>query len=132
VEGHVATTIAFEDFYTALGQQFWGGQNVFLFGIAAESDDWGVFEQQQNVTDAAFFAQFDQALLQAQACGVVDGAELEDRDHKLLGYGLTRITKTKSYLFNPCESVARLQALIAIPYTLFEASSMASASVGWA
>jgi hypothetical protein len=85
VEGHVATTIAFEYFYTALGQQFWGGQNVFLFGIAAESDDWGVFEQQQNVTDAAFFAQFDQASLQAQACGVVDGAELEDRDHRLLG-----------------------------------------------
>ena len=30
----------------------------------------------------SFFAQIDQALLQAQAGGVVDGAELEDRDHE--------------------------------------------------
>ena len=43
-----------------------------------------MFEQQQDVADAAFFAQFDEALLQAQAGGVVDGAELEDRDHERL------------------------------------------------
>jgi hypothetical protein len=40
-----------------------------------------MFEQQQDIADAVFFAQFDEAQLQAQAGGVVDGAELEDGNH---------------------------------------------------
>jgi hypothetical protein len=40
-----------------------------------------MFQLQQDVTDTAFLAQLDQALLQTQAGRVVDGAELEDRNH---------------------------------------------------
>ena len=48
------------------------------FRVAAESDDGRVFEQQKDVADAAFLAQFDEVFLQAQAGCVVDRAELED------------------------------------------------------
>ena len=82
VESDVAAAITLENFHAALGQQFGRGDDVFLLGVAAESDDGRMFEQQQNIADAAFFAQFDQPLLQAQASGVVERAELEDGDQK--------------------------------------------------
>jgi hypothetical protein len=44
-----------------------------------------VFEQKQDIADLFFFAERDQLLLQAEACGVVDGAELDDRDHFVIG-----------------------------------------------
>ena len=91
VERDVAAAIAFEYFHAALGQQFGRSDDVFLLGIAAESDDRRVFEQKKNVADAAFLAQFDQALLQAQAGGVIDGAELEDGDQEILCHGFSRI-----------------------------------------
>ena len=53
------------------------------FRVAAESDDGRMFEQQQDIADAVFLAQFDEALLQAQAGGVIERAELEDGDHKI-------------------------------------------------
>jgi hypothetical protein len=36
-----------------------------------------VLEQEQNVADPLLFTQSDQLLLQAQARGVIDGAELD-------------------------------------------------------
>jgi hypothetical protein len=36
-----------------------------------------VFEEEKEVADFFFFAQIDQLLLQALACVVVDGAELD-------------------------------------------------------
>ena len=60
-----------------------------LLAVAAESDDRRMFEQQQDVADASFFAQLDQALLQAEAGGVVDGAELEDGDQNSLATDFT-------------------------------------------
>ena len=45
-------------------------------GVASQGDDRRVFEQEKNVADAPFLAQFHQALLQAQAGSVVNRAEL--------------------------------------------------------
>jgi hypothetical protein len=36
-----------------------------------------MFQQDQDIADLLFFAQVDQLLLQAQAGGVFDGAELD-------------------------------------------------------
>jgi hypothetical protein len=44
-----------------------------------------MFEQEKNVAHVFFFAESDQLLLQAQTCGIVDGAELDDRDHFVIG-----------------------------------------------
>jgi hypothetical protein len=43
-----------------------------------------VFEQQQHIADAVFLTQFHQPLLQAQASGVIERAELEHRDQRRL------------------------------------------------
>ncbi len=54
-----------------------------------------MFEQEEDVTDLFRFAQGDELLLQAQAGGVVNSAELDDRDHNSVRRGSTRI-KTKA------------------------------------
>jgi len=83
VEGDVAATIALEELDTALLQEFGRGDNVGGLGVAAESDDGRVFEQEQDVADFAVFAQGDELLLQSKAGGVVDGAELDDGDQDI-------------------------------------------------
>ena len=80
VEGDVASAVAFEKLDAALGEEFGRSDHVGGFRVAAQGDDRRVFEQQQDVADLLFFAQCDELLLQAQAGGVVDGAELDDGD----------------------------------------------------
>ena len=82
MEGDVAATIALGDFDTALGKEIRRGEDVRPLGIPAQSNDRRVFEQKKSVADAAFLTQLDEALLKAQARGVIDGAELEDGDQK--------------------------------------------------
>jgi hypothetical protein len=77
VEGYVASAVAFEELDAALGQLFRRSNYVCGFRVAAESDDGRMFEQKQDIADLLFFAQVDQLLLQAQAGGVVNGAELD-------------------------------------------------------
>jgi hypothetical protein len=55
-----------------------------------------VFEQEEDVADFFFFAEGDQLLLELQAGGVVDGAELEDRDQILVAADLQR-SKSKAF-----------------------------------
>jgi hypothetical protein len=50
-----------------------------------------VFEEQKDIANTAFFAQVNEALLQAQADSVVDGAELEHGNHEIMGHGFSRI-----------------------------------------
>ena len=78
VESDVAAAITFENLDAALSQDFGRGKDVVPLAIATESDDRRMFEQKKNVADAVFFAQIDQALLQPQAGGVIERAELED------------------------------------------------------
>ena len=100
-----------------------------------------MFKQKKDVADLFFFSQGDELLLQAEAGGVVDGAELDQGDQNLWQLSNSRnFAIEKHYLGRQCPSLnySFLQllnpphALIAIPYTLFDASSMASASVGCA
>jgi hypothetical protein len=42
-----------------------------------------VFEEKKHIADAAFFAEFDKPLLQAQARGVVNRSELKYGNHVL-------------------------------------------------
>src|SRR5262249_28243349 len=86
------------------GQLLPRSEHVLGLRVAPQSDDRRVLEQQKDIADLPALAQLHQRLLQLERRRVVDSAELEDRDH----------------------------ALIATPYTLFMASSMASASVGCA
>ena len=81
MEGDVTAAVTLEYFHAPPGQQLGRGHDVLLLAVAAESDDRRVFEQQQDIADAAFFAQVDEALLQAEAGGVVNRSELEDGDH---------------------------------------------------
>jgi len=59
VEGDVASAVAFEEFYAALLEEFRRGDYVCRFGIAAQGDDWLMFEQQEDVADLFFFAESD-------------------------------------------------------------------------
>ena len=78
VKGDIAAAVAFEQLDAALGKEFGRSDYVCGFRVAAERDDRRVFEQEQDIADLFFFAQRDQLLLQAQAGGVVDGAELDE------------------------------------------------------
>jgi hypothetical protein len=81
VESDIAAAVAFEKFDAALGKHFGRRDYVGGFGVAAQRDDWLVFEQEQDIADLLFFAQRDQLLLQAQARGVVECPELDDGNH---------------------------------------------------
>jgi hypothetical protein len=49
-----------------------------------------MFEQQEKISDALFFAQFYEALLQAQSRSVVNDAQLEDGDHNFEAADMSR------------------------------------------
>jgi hypothetical protein len=80
MEGDIATAVAFKKFNAALREEFRGGGHIGGFGVAPERDDRRVFEQQQDVANFFRFAQVDQLLLEAETSGVVNSAELDDRD----------------------------------------------------
>jgi len=81
VEGYVTTSIALEDFNATVRQKFRRGENILRMRIPPHSDDRRVLKQQKRVSDATFFAQCDQLLLESYARRVINGAELEDGDH---------------------------------------------------
>ncbi len=80
VESNVSAAIAFVKLYAALGQEFGRCNHIGSLRIAPESNDGGVLQQQQHIADLLRFSQLNQLLLQAQTGGVVNGAELDERD----------------------------------------------------
>ena len=148
VERHVAAAIGFEYLDTALGKSFGRSQDVGALALRPRVMTGECSSSSRTSPMLAVLAQFDQALLQAQAGGVIDGAELEDGDQNRsprisriehgsekarISYSSIRDYEITRLHVKSVRSQARFQhALIAIPYTLLEASSMASASVGWA
>src|SRR5437868_1146920 len=110
MERHIPATIALKHLNSALGKLFRRSDHVRSFCIAAQRDDWRMLKYQQHIANLPRFTQLNQPLLQTQPSGIIEPVELEDRNH------------LQQFLY----------ALIAIPYTLFDASSMASASVGCA
>jgi hypothetical protein len=77
VESDVAAAVAFEKFDAALGEEFGRGDYIGRFCVTAQRNDRLVLEQKQDVANLFFFSEIDQLLLQAQAGGVVNGAELD-------------------------------------------------------
>lgn len=63
VEGDVAPAVAFEEFDSALLQEFGRGYYVFRLRVAAKRDDWLVFQQEEDVADFFFFAESYELLL---------------------------------------------------------------------
>src|ERR1700691_5655932 len=51
------------------------------FGIASQSNDRRVFQQQQHIANLARLAQIDQLSLQAQTFAIINLPELDDRNH---------------------------------------------------
>jgi hypothetical protein len=78
VKGDISSTVAFKNFDAALGKQLGRGDDVCGFGIAAESYNGRVLEQQQRVPNAALFAEHNQLFLQAKPGCVIDSSELEN------------------------------------------------------
>ena len=77
VEGDVAAAVAFEELDSALGEGFGRSDYVCCFRVTSQCNDGFMFEQQQDIANLVSFAQVDQLLLQAQAGGIVNGAELD-------------------------------------------------------
>lgn len=77
----IAAAIALEELDAASGKLIGRSKHVGSLGVASERDDGSVFEQQQHVADLACLAQLDQRTLQPQTFGVIDDAELDNRNH---------------------------------------------------
>ena len=97
VEGDVASSIAFVQLDSSLLEEFGRRNYVCGFGVPAQGDYRLVFEEEQEVADLSLFAEGDQLLLQAETCGVVDDAELDDRDQILCFTDLHGFMRTKSF-----------------------------------
>ena len=84
MESDVPAAIAFEYFHAALGQQF-GLMATMFFCLALRPRVMtGECSSRSRTSPMRpSLRRFDQALLQAQAGGVVDGAELEDGDQEI-------------------------------------------------
>src|SRR5436190_6603417 len=91
-----------------------------------------VFEQKNNVANPALFAKSNQLFLETQAGGIVQRAELEKRNQNLKAHAARFGFPPKIYPRRSLQSVAPPYILMASPYTLLDASSMASARVGCA
>ena len=78
---HVATTIAFEYFDASLCELLRRSEYIPGLGVSTQRNHRRVLEQQQDIADTIFFAKVHELLLQTKARGVIDSAELEDRDH---------------------------------------------------
>jgi hypothetical protein len=99
VESDIPTTVTLRHLHCAPLEKLRRSKDVSPLCVATQGNDCRVFEQEKNVADAPFLAQFDEALLQAQARGVVDRAELEDRDQELFATDLHRSSRMKFYGF---------------------------------
>jgi hypothetical protein len=81
VERNVATTVRLEKLDAASIEFFLRQENVVLLGITPQRDNRLVLQQEKHVPNLAFFSQVDELLLDAQPGGVIDSAELYDRNH---------------------------------------------------
>ncbi len=78
--GDIAASIDLVQFDAALLQKLVRGEDVGTAGIAAESEDWGVFKQEEGVADEILFARDDYLLLDGEAFRERDAAEMKEMD----------------------------------------------------
>src|SRR6516225_2783067 len=111
MKGDIPAAVAFKNRYPAFLQHLGRRQQILRLSVAAKGDHRRMLNEQQHIADSLLLAESHQALLQAKPDSIVQGLKTKDRDHLVTGSGT--------------------HALIAKPYTLFDASSIASAKVGW-
>ena len=80
MKSHIPATITLEEFNPALDEGFGRSQHVHGFCVSSEGDNRCVLQKKKRIADAAVFAKCYQFFLQAQSGGVINGAELEDRN----------------------------------------------------
>ena len=75
---HIATTINFVEFYSALRQQLLTGQQIRPRGIATKRDDGRVLQQQERVANRVLLPRRDYSLLRFHRLSVGNTAEMEE------------------------------------------------------
>jgi hypothetical protein len=83
VKSHIPTAIAFEQLDALVFQLLARGEDVLLFGIAAESDDRRVLEEKESVADFSLLSRGNKVLLKAQSGSVIQQAELQSGDQRI-------------------------------------------------
>ncbi len=80
VVSDVSAAIGSVEFDAFLAEHIFGGEKIFAFAVAAESDDVGMLAEEKNVIDGAGFASGDDALLQGVGVGEGDETEVDDEE----------------------------------------------------
>lgn len=78
VIGDIAATVGFAELDIFLAEDMFGGEKIFLAGVAAERKDVGMLAEEQDVVDGAGFAGGDEALLKGVGVGPGEEAEIGD------------------------------------------------------
>lgn len=87
VIGDVSATVGFAEFDAFLAKDVFGGEKIFLAGVAAEGEDVRVLAEKKDVVDGASFTRSDQAFLEGVGVGPGEETEVdgEERWHERRG-----------------------------------------------
>jgi hypothetical protein len=77
---YVAAAVGFAEFDIFLAEDVFGGEEIFLAGVAAEGEDVGMLAEEEDVVDGAGFARGDDALLEGVGIGPGEEAEVGDEE----------------------------------------------------
>jgi hypothetical protein len=80
VIGDVAAAIGFAKLDIFLPQNIFGGEKIFLAGVAAEREDMWMLAEEEDVVDGADLAGGDDALLEGVGVGPGEEAEVGDEE----------------------------------------------------
>jgi hypothetical protein len=78
VIGDVTAAIGFAELDIFLAEDIFGGEKIFLAGVAAEGEDVGMLAEEEDVVDGAGFAGDGNALLEGVGVGPGEKAEVGD------------------------------------------------------
>ena len=78
---NVSAAIALEHLDATSRQRFGRSEHVGRLGVASQSNDGRVFEEQEYVADLACLAQINQLPRQPKSFAIIDLPELDDGNH---------------------------------------------------
>jgi hypothetical protein len=82
VIGDVAASVCFAELDIFLSEDIFGGEEIFLAGVAAEGEDVRMFAEEEDVVDGAGFAGGDDALLEGVGSGPGEESEVGDEERR--------------------------------------------------
>lgn len=95
VIGNITAAIGFSKLDSFLAKNMFGGEEIFLAGVAAEGEDVRVLAEEKDVFNPSGFAGGDNALLEFVGC--IPGADSEIADEERLGH-LNRISDIRNQI----------------------------------